>query len=121
MKIDCKYNHSFLKGYCSVHLYTTTSTKDAIYIIGGRTNAVGIAKYENGKWSKIADEFEKMMWSPQSITFGEQTMVFNEEYQTAQIWNLEKGKKLRTLKTPNIELHPGFGMFLINKNFCTKF
>ena len=65
----------------SIYLYSTASTSDAIYIIGGlRNTETGnsnslIAHYRNDKWNQDGT-LKKGRYGHKSITIGEKTMIF---------------------------------------------
>merc|ERR1711893_139332 len=101
-----------------IYFYSTASTEDAVFIIGGNNNGKRIAEYKNGKWTNVG-ELEKSRYDTRSITFGGQTMIIDPYDPTVEIWNLEQRKKLTTFERPPGEFYGGFGMFLIQKNFCT--
>ena len=103
--------------YFSIAWYSTASTEDAVFIIGGFSNASRIAQYKNGKWT-IVGKLEEPRFNTRSITFGGQTMIIDNNDPTVEIWNLEQGKKLTSFKrSPGHSLF-GMEMFLVDKNFC---
>ena len=69
-------------------------------------NGKTIAEYKNRKWTNVG-ELEKIRFQTRSITFGGQAMIFDLE------------KKLTTFERPPVDIFPGFGVFLIQKDFCT--
>ena len=110
--------------YFSIFGYSTASTKDAVFIIGGGSDyRKRIAEYKNGKWTNVG-KLEKWRSYIRSITFGGLTMIIDALDPTVEIWNLEQSKKLTTferpknLVRPHYEFYEGFEVFLIPKNFC---
>ena len=110
--------------------YSTASTEHAVYIIGGYSSLEGqrwakstrtIAEYKDGIWSKIG-EMENPRRGHGSISFGQKLLFFeghgNDAFQNVEIWDLELKQSLLSFKAPHLNLHTGFGMFLVNKNFC---
>ena len=55
-----------------------------------------------------------------SISFGGKTLIFDNNDDTVEIWNLERKQKLSTFNAPHDELYAGFGMFIVNKDFCKQ-
>ena len=73
---------AFLKNiFSSIYLYSTASTSDAVYIIGGlRETETGnsnslIAHFRNDKWNHDGTLI-KGRYGHESITIGEKTMIF---------------------------------------------
>ena len=73
---------AFLKTiFSSIYLYSTASTSDAVYIIGGfRETETGssnslIAHFRNDKWNQDGTLI-KGRYGHESITIGEKTMIF---------------------------------------------
>ena len=100
----------------SIYSYATTSTEDAVFIIGGINNENRVAEYKNGKWTNVGD-MEIMRIRTRSITFGGQTMIISSEFlfPTVEIWDLEQRNRINTFK--GFSMHD-FGVFLIQKDFC---
>ena len=115
--------------YFSIEGYSTTSTENAVFIIGGLCNGSNIAEYKNGKWT-IVGELAKRRRSTWSITYGEQTMIIDPNDPTVEIWNLEQSIKSTTFERSYESHFHGFttsqyhqfhyysGVFLIQKDFC---
>ena len=61
---------------------------------------------------------EKIRLNTASITLGGRTMIFDPLDTTIEIWNFEQKERLMTFKRPYGNLFPGFGMYLIEKDFC---
>ena len=107
----------------SIGAYSTASTNDAVYVIGGFSSNYGavktIAEFKEGRWTKIG-EMKKLRIDHGSISFGGKTLIFYPIDDTVEIWNLERKQKLSTFKAPHDELGEGFGMFIVNKDFCKQ-
>ena len=115
----------------SIRYYSTASTEDAVYIIGGWSSiddkrdgeAVRtIAEYKNGRWSRIG-QMEKPKSEHGSISFGQKTLIFegaSDDHEHVEIWDLERKRKVSSFNAPHDDLDSGFGMFIVNKNFCKK-
>ena len=73
-----------IRKYLSIYEYATTSTKDAVFVIGGMNNGKTIAEYKNRKWTNVG-ELEKIRFQTRSITFGGQAMIFDLEKKTHHI------------------------------------
>ena len=107
-----------------MYWYSTASTEDAVFIIGGSINGKRIAEYKNGKWTNVGELEKARYYYTRSITFGGQTMIVDGRDPTVEIWNLEQSKKLTTferqknLVIPPYEFYQAFEVFLIPKNFC---
>ena len=114
----------------SISYYSTASTEDAVYIIGGYSSIDGkdsgesvttIAEYKDGRWSRIG-QMEKPKRYHSSISFGQKTLIFegnwNEDYEHVELWDLERKRKVSSFKAPHDRLYNGFAMFIVNKNFC---
>ena len=111
----------------SIYAYSTASTNDAVYVIGGVSSIDGgryeevktIAEFKEGRWTKIG-EMEKPRVVHGSISFGGKTLIFDDDDDTVEIWNLERKQKLSTFNAPHDQLGVGFGMFIVNKDFCKQ-
>ena len=107
--------------------YSTASTNDAVYVIGGHNSIDGgggdtvstIAEYKEGRWTKIG-ETEKSRAYHGSISFGGKTLIFDDNDDTVEIWNLERKQKLSIFNAPHDKISDGFGMFIVNKDFCKQ-
>ena len=57
-----------------------------------------------------------------SISFGQKTLIFegdrNDDYEHVELWDLERKRKVSSFKAPHDYLYRGFGMFIVNKDFC---
>ena len=112
--------------YLSIYGFATASTDDAVFIFGGSLTQRSIAEYKNGNW-KIVGELNKnrygnvryLRFRTYSISFGEHTIIIDSQDETVEIWNLEQKERITTFKRPNGMFHCGWGLFLIEKNFCT--
>ena len=78
----------------SICYYSTASTEDAVYIIGGYSSIDGkssgelvqtIAEYKNGRWSTIG-QLKKAKSNHGSISFGRKTLIF--EGRSADVYEL---------------------------------
>ena len=111
----------------SISHYSTASTNDAVYVIGGWSSIDGgvgekvkrIAEFKEGRWT-IIGEMEKPRRYHGSISFGGKTLIFDDDDDTVEIWNLERKQKLSTFNAPDDPLWSGFGMFTVNKDFCKQ-
>ena len=112
----------------SINRYSTASSEDAVYIIGGYSSIDGkssgkpvrtIAEYKNGRWSRIG-QMEKPKAGHGSISFGQKTLIFDNDDAIVEIWDLERKRKVSSFNAPHDDFIYGFGMFIVNKNFCKQ-
>ena len=125
----------------SIYLYSTASTEDAVYIIGGWSSIDGtyggslqtIAEFKNGRWS-IIGQMRKPRSFHGSISFGQKTLIFEgsyyDDHERVELWDLERKTKVSPFNAPHDRLYDGFGnsgsltaeiqigMFIVNKDFC---
>ena len=110
-----------ISAYFRIILYSTTSTEDAVYIIGGvnvRQSKMNIiAKYQDEEWS-IVGEMKTISGLNLSVKLGDQTMILDPRNETVEVWNLEQGKRLKSFKRSTGKLDYGYAVFLTNNNFC---
>ena len=108
----------------SIYQYSTASTEDAVYIIGGSSsNGVvrTIAEFKNGRWSRIG-QMEKPKSAHGSISFGQKTLIFegysDDDHEHVELWDLKRKRKVSSFNAPHVDLYYGFGMFIVNIDFC---
>ena len=97
--------------------YSTALTEDAVFIIGGSDSNTRIAEYKNGKWTNVG-KLTNIRSYARAIPFGEKTMIIDDNDPTVEIWNLKQRKILTTFMRPPGDFRTGFGVFLIDKDFC---
>ena len=57
-----------------------------------------------------------------SISFGQKTLIFDghsdDDHEHVELWDLERKRKVSSFNAPHDRLYNGFGMFIVNKDFC---
>ena len=107
----------------SIYQYSTASIGEAVYIIGGSSSVrtvETIAEFKNGRWS-IIGQMRKPRSFHGSISFGQKTLIFDNNVNNVEIWDLERKRRVSSFKVvdkPHVDLWAGFGMFIVNKDFC---
>ena len=53
-----------------------------------------------------------------SISYLEKTLIFDNNDDTVELWDLANRKSLNTFKVNHDDLDAGFGMFIVDSKFC---
>lgn len=103
----------------SIRSYSTTSTSEAAYIIGGMYTHEIIAQFKNCAWSRFGT-FAKGRFAQRSISLENEVMViggYSGRFET-EIWSLMSGNN--TIVNPTlIDYMFGFSLNLVPFDFCT--
>ena len=119
--------------------YSTASTMEAVYIIGGRYTRNIIAEFKDGSWRQ-SGTLAKGRYYHGSIELGNDVMViggwsfdgrlvyffdyfliidFFSDKET-EIWNFTDGtNKVVNPILPNYDYSRGIGLYIVPFNFCT--
>ena len=107
--------------------YSTASTSEASYIIGGYFTEEVIAEFKNDAWQKPGT-LRKPRNGPASILLDDEIMVigghtFNKNFSSdleIEIWNFKNEKhKVITQSVPNGHFWFGIGLYIVPFDFCT--
>ena len=90
-----------------MYFYSTASTSNAAYFIGGYDSKDVIAEFKNGAWRQLAT-LKRGRWQHGSISLDGETMVIGGQlsYPETEIWNFTN----ENYKTINLTL-PNFHYF----------
>ena len=117
--------------------YSTVSSPEAAYIIGGFTTKNLVAEFRNDQWAQLND-LNKGRSFHGSITVGARTMIvggfgkwvmiwpyyfgyedsdFFLSFET-EVWELESGDN-KVISPTLTNYYDGIGLYAVNFNFCT--
>ena len=107
--------------------YSTASTLEAAYIIGGYDTQELIAEFKNDAWRQLGT-LTKGRYGHGSITLGAETMIIGgsrwgtwvfSDLET-QIWNFtNKNHTVINLTLPRNDYGDGIGLYIVPFDFCT--
>ena len=123
----------------SILYYSTASTSEAAYIIGGSDSKDVIAEFKNDAWKQL-ETLAKARYGHNSISLGDETMIIggissdsrwvNFEHLFSlisifsdletEIWNLtNENHKVISPTLPNGRFSYGIGLYIVPFDFCT--
>ena len=107
-----------------INRYSTTSTSEAAYIIGGYYTKEIIAEFKNEAWSQLGI-LKQGRHAHASISLGDETMIiggFSSDFSSAletEIWNFTSGSQKEVNPTlPSGLFVYGIGLYLVPFDFC---
>jgi len=107
-----------------ISLYSTASTSEAAYIIGGYYTEEIIAEFKNNSWRQLGT-LTKGRDSHGSISLGDETMViggytYDGSALETEIWNLtNEDHKVTNPTLPNDHYLVGIGLYIVPFDYCT--
>ena len=111
----------------SVGYYSTASSNEAVYIIGGFNGGdpydSTIAKFMDNNWSKVG-ELNAGRYAHSSITYNEETIIlggFIRSYDdvVTEIWDFDSTQELGP-ELPRGDYSYGTALFLVDIDFCNQ-
>ena len=115
--------------FSSIWAYSTASTSEAAYIIGGRYTGDIIAEFKNDSWRQIGTlargyyahgsiilENEVMIIGGNSYFSDKETEIWDVTNETNKVLNLTLPNE-RELSSGNYQM--GIGLYIVPFNFCT--
>ena len=110
--------------YRSISYYSTASTSEAAYIIGGISGSDIIAEFKNDMW-RLLGKLPKGRQEHGSISLGDETMIigggaFGYSSMETEVWNfIDQNYKLINPTLSNMKFHDGIGLYIVPFDFCT--
>ena len=108
----------------SMYEYSTASTSEAAYFIGGSYSEDVIAEFKNDAWRQLGT-LARGRYRHGSITLGDETMVIGgfdpDRYDPeTEIWNFtNENHKVVYPRLPNGNYEYGIGLYIVPFDFCT--